>query len=86
MTASRPRVSVIVPVYNGAEHLPQTINSVLAQTYDDFELVAVDDGWVVLRAKGSCVGCHAQATTLAQALEKRLRERCAWLAGLRTVP
>lgn len=42
--SERPLVSLFMPVYNGAEHLSETIDSVLAQTYPDFELVAVDDG------------------------------------------
>ena len=40
----RPRVSVIVPVYNGAAHIVETVESVLAQTYTDWELIVVDDG------------------------------------------
>ena len=40
----QPRVSVIVPVYNGATHIVATVESVLAQTYTDFELIVVDDG------------------------------------------
>ncbi len=39
-----PRVSVIVPVYNGAAHIVETVESVLAQTYADLELIVVDDG------------------------------------------
>jgi glycosyltransferase involved in cell wall biosynthesis len=39
-----PRVSVIVPVYNGATHIVATVESVLAQTYTDWELIVVDDG------------------------------------------
>ena len=61
------------------------LRPMLALDGGDFELVAVEEGGeVVLRAKGACVGCHAQATTLSQALESRLRERCAWFSKLRT--
>ncbi len=61
------------------------LRPMLAMDGGDFELVAVeDDGAVVLRAKGACVGCHAQSTTLSQALEARLRERCSWFSALRT--
>lgn len=39
-----PCVSVVVPVYNGARHIRQCVESVLAQTFADFELICVDDG------------------------------------------
>jgi glycosyltransferase involved in cell wall biosynthesis len=39
-----PRVTVLVPVYNGASHLGETLTSLLAQTYKDFELLIIDDG------------------------------------------
>ena len=39
-----PRVSVILPVYNGAASLAATIDSILAQTERNLELVVVDDG------------------------------------------
>ena len=39
-----PLFSVIVPVYKVAEYLPQCIESILAQTFTDFELILVDDG------------------------------------------
>ncbi|MBE9062861.1 glycosyltransferase [cf. Phormidesmis sp. LEGE 11477] len=39
-----PLASVIVPVYNGAQTIHATIESVLQQTAQDFELVVVDDG------------------------------------------
>ncbi|MFA6963139.1 MAG: glycosyltransferase [Patescibacteria group bacterium] len=38
-----PLVSIIIPVYNGAKNLRQTIDSVLGQTFKDFELILVDD-------------------------------------------
>lgn len=41
---SAPHVSVVMAVYNGAEHLAETIDSVLAQEGVDFEFVIVDDG------------------------------------------
>lgn len=37
-----PRVSVVVPAYNNADFLAATIDSILAQDYDDFELVVAD--------------------------------------------
>lgn len=39
-----PKISVIIPVYNGERYLAQTIESVHAQTMTDWELVLVDDG------------------------------------------
>jgi glycosyltransferase involved in cell wall biosynthesis len=39
-----PHVSVIVPVYNGALHIVETIEAVFEQTYSDFELLVIDDG------------------------------------------
>jgi len=39
-----PRVSVIMATYNGARFIRQSINSVLAQTLGDIELIVVDDG------------------------------------------
>src|SRR5437867_8481589 len=38
------KISVVLPVYNGAPHLAETIESVLGQSESDFELIAVDDG------------------------------------------
>jgi glycosyltransferase involved in cell wall biosynthesis len=38
------KVSVVIPVHNGEKYLAQAIESVLAQTFRDFELLIVDDG------------------------------------------
>lgn len=39
-----PVISIIVPVYNVEKYLPKCIDSILAQTFTDFELILVDDG------------------------------------------
>ena len=39
-----PIVSIIMPCYNAANHLSASVGSVLAQTFADWELIAVDDG------------------------------------------
>ena len=38
------KVSVLMPVYNGAQYLQEAIDSILGQTYKDFEFVIIDDG------------------------------------------
>lgn len=39
-----PKISVIIPVYNGEKTIQETIDSVLAQTFIDFELIIINDG------------------------------------------
>lgn len=39
-----PRVSVIIPTYNNASLLPETLDGILRQSVSDFELIVVDDG------------------------------------------
>ena len=39
-----PKISVVVPVYNTGEVLRDTLDSILSQTFEDFELILVDDG------------------------------------------
>ncbi len=40
---NRPYVTVTIPMYNNARFIAETINSVLSQTFTDFELLIYDD-------------------------------------------
>lgn len=42
--AFRPSVSIVIPVYNGSDYLREAIDSALAQTYPDVEVLVVNDG------------------------------------------
>lgn len=44
MPAPTPLFSVVIPAYNRADFLPQVLETILAQTYADFELLLIDDG------------------------------------------
>lgn len=41
---SSPAVSIIVPVFNTEEHICRCLNSIKSQTYNNFEVIIVDDG------------------------------------------
>lgn len=60
-----PRISVIIPVHNRAGLVRDCIESVRAQTYQDFEIIVVDDGSTdgtraVLQTYGECIRFIAQ--------------------------
>lgn len=44
MARSNPRISVVMPVYNAEQYLKEAVDSILDQTYTDFELIAINDG------------------------------------------
>ena len=43
-TQPNPKVSIIIPVYNGKKYLREAINSALGQTYKNLEVIVVNDG------------------------------------------
>lgn len=53
------KISIIVPVYNTGKYLYKCINSILAQTLEDFELIIINDGSV----DNSCDICDEYAKT-----------------------
>ena len=44
MSGDAPAVTVLLPIWDAESHLREALDSVLAQTFDDFELLVVDDG------------------------------------------
>ncbi len=44
MNCSTPLVSVVIPAYNASQFIAETIDSVLAQSYSQFEMLIIDDG------------------------------------------
>ena len=38
------KISIVVPVYNTEKYLTECVNSILLQTFTDFEVILVDDG------------------------------------------
>jgi glycosyltransferase involved in cell wall biosynthesis len=54
-----PIVSIIMPCHNAAAHLPTSVGSVLAQTFADWELIAIDDG----SSDGTLVWLQSQTDT-----------------------
>jgi glycosyltransferase involved in cell wall biosynthesis len=56
---TNPVISIIMPCYNAAAHLSSSVGSVLAQTFGDWELIAVDDG----SGDDTLTWLHAQTDT-----------------------
>ena len=44
MSKNDPKVSIVIPVYNGADYMRYAIDSALNQTYKNIEVIVVNDG------------------------------------------
>jgi glycosyltransferase involved in cell wall biosynthesis len=44
LNSDSPKVTVLMPVYNGEKYLEKAIESVLTQTFRDFEFIIINDG------------------------------------------
>ena len=80
-SADKPLISVVIPVYKVEEYLDQCVGSVLKQTYENIEVILVDDG--------SPDACPQKCDEYAQ-LDRRVRvihQENAGLSGARnTLP
>ncbi|MBN1166546.1 MAG: glycosyltransferase [Methanospirillaceae archaeon] len=74
MEMKNPFVSVVIPVYNGSDYLREAIDSVLNQTYQNYEIIVVDDGstddtWeIILSYNEKIKGIHKDNGGVASAL------------------
>ncbi|WP_456376370.1 glycosyltransferase family 2 protein [Lutibacter sp.] len=60
-------VSIIIPTYNRAHLIGETLDSILAQTYTKWECIVVDDGFIVSKMRMMC-----QPTLLKKSVLKSL--------------
>lgn len=60
----KPNISIIMPVLNGEKYISEAIESILAQTYKDYELIVVDDG------------CTDRTYELVEGFSKRMNAKC----------
>lgn len=87
-----PKVSIIIPVYNGADYVGEAIDSALAQTYSNFEVIVVNDGSKdkgatskICRTYGAKIRYYEKknggvASALNMGIKKMMGEYFSWLS------
>ena len=48
---SKPLVSVIIPAFNAQDYIAETLDSILAQSYKNVEIIVIDDGLAIRPVK-----------------------------------
>ena len=92
MNIGNPLVSIVIPVYNGADYLAEAIDSAIAQTYSNIEIIVVNDGSTddgaterVARAYGNRIKYYSKpnggvATALNYAIKRMNGDYFSWLS------
>ena len=70
-----PNISVLMPVYNAEQYLRPAVESILAQTCEDFEFIILDDG-----STDSSVHIVQEYAESDDRIRFRLSKICSWLS------
>ncbi len=79
-TTNRPKVSVILPVYNAGGYLDAAVRSILDQSFSDLELVVIDDGST--DGSGDLLCAHADRDSRVRLIRRENQGLVATLAEL----
>ena len=80
--STRPKVTVIVPLYDGRRFIAQALDSALAQTFRDFEIVIVDDGST--DDSRECIARHLELPQVRFVRQRNLGVAAARNTGIRS--
>ena len=92
MTNFNPKVSIVIPVYNGSNFLKEAIDSALSQTYKNIEIIVINDGSndggateKIAKSYGNKIRYYKKknggvATALNLGIEKMTGEYFSWLS------